>query len=142
MQAASRGGDRAGPKWPAKNPPPVPADTPATPNKAEHEQRPAEPACRPERDAARGQRPLGPLLAVDLQVEHVVQHHARDVEQARCGDQQRQRPRVAAEASHCQSARLDEQEPHRHVGHGREDVRQPHQFEVAAEVNRAKPQAV
>ena len=41
-----------------------------------------------QRNAAGGNRPLGPLAGIDFGVEHVVEHHAAQVQQARRGDQQ------------------------------------------------------
>ena len=93
------------------------------------QQLPAQPAGRAQRDAAGRQRPIGLLLAVEFDVEDVVEHHAGRVEQGRCRGEQAERPHadrqerqrlpVVAEGP----GGLDEEETHRHVGHGGEDVR-------------------
>ena len=83
----------------------------------------AEPRGRTTRDAARGQRTLRALFQVTLVVEHVVKHHAAGVERGRREQQQGQ------SYGRLQSGdRHDEQHPHRHVGHRREEVRQADQL--------------
>ena len=82
-----------------------------------------------QRNGAGWQRPLGAFFAIDIDIEDVVQNDASRVEQGGSSGE-------AGKRFHRSEIVPHEEEAHRHVGQGREDVGQAHQAEPGEELRR------
>lgn len=82
------------------------------------------------------------FLAVQFQIEDIIEHHAGQVERGRRRDEQADRPYPDPQQRRWISlivegpGSLNEEEAHRHVGRRGEDIRQAEQLQVALQARR------